>query len=214
MLRSKYLLILIIIAFISCSTHEEKTTKEINKIFSKSEITDLNKLVRYFEDKIESKNKNTNDNYKNWIIELSDEDYISEHKFKDVLNIYKKIDKKTFNEIWGFNKSIYRNTNDTLKRLSLAYDKKYHKFLELLGQNSPKMKWYSTKSYKDGDLPQLYELQSLFITVDTINGSYKTQESYDLNERLLITISSIKHFDNYYRKDKWIENKNSVQQHL
>ena len=67
------------------------------------------------------------------------------------------------------------------------------------------MAWYSKNAYQSGDLPQLMALHNLFIKIDTINEKHKVQTNFDFNERVLISISSLKHFDNYNRKEKWSE---------
>jgi len=202
-LRSTIFLFLIILS--SCNNEEIRTTKELDKIFTKSEIKDINKLVVFFEKRISSTDSKLNQRYKNWIISISnlEDNTWDKFNFEDQLNIYKLLDKNTFNEIWQFNEMRYLESKDTLKHLNLAYDKKYHKYLTELGRNSEKMKWYSNKAYESGDLPQIMDLQNLFVTIDTINENHKVQSNYDFNEKLVITISSLKNFDNYHRREKW-----------
>ncbi|MGB1268657.1 MAG: hypothetical protein ACPG45_02885 [Flavobacteriaceae bacterium] len=205
MSTKKHSIIFILIIFCSCNSYKTETTEELRNIFTNREIKDINRLVDFFETRMNSNKHNLNDKYKHWIISNSniEDDTWEKFNLKDLLQVYKKIDSTTFNEIWQFNEMRYLETKDTLSYLNLAYEKKYHQYLVELGKKSKKMEWYANKAYQSGDLPQLMDLHNLFITVDTINESPKIQPNYDFNERVLITISSIKHYDNYHRKEKF-----------
>ncbi|MDC9724048.1 MAG: hypothetical protein PSN34_14925, partial [Urechidicola sp.] len=90
---------------------ELKTTPELSKIFTESEIADINTLVDYFESKIQIEGESLEDLYKGVLYSSAtyDESFFSLNIFnlEDLESTFDKIEKKTFKEIWNYSGTIY-----------------------------------------------------------------------------------------------------------
>lgn len=203
------LLISSLFLIFSCQKeNNSRTSPELTQIFNEQEIKDIKILVNYFEEEIQELNSNIDSAYVDFI--RSYEDLVLSKKMKfdydKLLTVFDTIDKNTFDEIWQFNKSVYhRQSNDTLKSIGIAYEKKYHNYLDLLGKKNEKYKEYAKHTSFSGDFPEYPVLLYLLIDLETISGKevliYKNFN--DFNRRVVLAMSVIKSIDEENRCEKW-----------
>tara|TARA_R110001583_G_scaffold195006_1_gene368456 strand:+ start:231 stop:677 length:447 start_codon:yes stop_codon:yes gene_type:complete len=101
--------------------------------------------------------------------------------FKQQLEMYNKIDKSTFNEIWDFQKKWTTKTqSDTLKHLGLSYTGKYKDFLQNYGKVNKAIHQYSESFNASGDLSPTMTAGLLM--------SYEYYDISDIRTKLIIAI--------------------------
>ena len=196
---------MILISCTSSKSTELKSNKTISETFNKSEIKDLQIIFDFFNGQIcDSKKLNTNslnECYEKYCSEIREQqkteyEFNPKVNFEQQLEIYKQIDKSTFNEIWYFQKSLpIRERKDTLKYISLNTRGKYIKFLEKYGEENKAIFEYfdSLKNAED---------MSPVMFADLIM-SYEKYETKDIRTKLFISIHYLTLNDQFYRKEKY-----------
>ena len=156
MRRNIFLFIVALVATISCTRSQVVPLKDdpnVNKIFNKEEISDLNMIVKFFNDNL-VKNKNgqdINQFYHEYFKKVNTSEslenlrthigLVNSNRLKKLIDKLK--DKRIFHEIWKYSYQYKYKTNDTVsRRLSLNLQGKYFKLLELQGKNDNLIKQY------------------------------------------------------------------------
>ena len=193
---------------ISCTTSEStelKSNKTISETFNKSEIKDLQIIFDFFNGQIcDSKKLNNdllNDCYEKYCSEIREQQktengFNPKVNFEKQLEMYKKIDKSTFEKIWYFQQSWpHREQKDTLKYISFSPETKYFEFLEKYGKENKLVNYYSDSFKAAGDISP------------TMNASlimqYELYDISDLRTKLIIAIHYLTLNDQFYRKEKY-----------
>ena len=191
--------------FIGCSTINDdsfESNPTISNVFSKSEIKDLKTLMIYFNEQIcvtqQIEITKISDCYQSFFKRMSQAtsagDINIKIPFDDQQNIYKKISKTTFEEIWDFGKSWKPNSSDTLKHIHFKYDGKYMRFLEELGKDDKMIKYYLEAFKSAGDMsPSM---------VSPLLMNYENYNIEDIRIRLFVAIHYLTLNDKIKRIEK------------
>ncbi len=202
-LTLQILIYLILAIGCSAATNDFKSDKTINKIFNKDEIKDLETLVNFFENQIclgqniDTQNKqDCYERFFNHMVQCEKTgEVILNISFDEQKNIYNKISKSTFNQIWAFGKTWEYNSTDTLKYLYFNEKGKYIKFLKEFGQDNKFVKGYYDTFELIGDISP-----SMFAEIIM---RYKEFDISDARFRLLLAIHYLTVNDDYERKEKY-----------
>jgi len=186
-----------LLLFISCNTKYSLT--ELNKNFSTEQITDLNKITKFFKSQVCSDNKS---NFKKCFEKIPFDKLQAEGKgvwsyinFKEQRNLYTQISKSTFNEIWMFGKVTYYPSKITGKSICSVYNGKYQKYLIDLGKKNPFIAKYAKRLIASGDFNS-FDLQYWDIL--------KNENYFDLNDpniQLILAIHYLSLNDQIKRKE-------------
>jgi len=200
----KNLLLLIITIFaLSCNSQRQNdlsNDEAIKESFNKSEIKDLSKIQRFFDQSIGVTDytnekeilKAYSDFFKvNTEIEMASEIKIpfSISAQKDLNN---QLDKSFFDEIWIYRETIANNTGDTLTDMELNLSGKFVAFLKKQGLQDKKFEnYYKTISLAGDVSPSL---------VAVIAKNFNDYDIEDPKIRLLIAIHYLTINDNLNKK--------------
>ena len=208
---TKNINILIILFFpLVFFSQETRTTLELNKVFTESEIKDINTLVNYFESKIKIGDKELEQCYKDWFWTIQNSGFesvydISIFDFNGQIEVYKIINKSTFNEIWTFTKQYNLGSKDTLKVVVPNFDGKYLQYIKEIGKRRIEVKDY----YESIDWSFEYGMISalpVFLKRSTVDNDWEFRNGFkDYNDKIILTITTLTVVDNVYRKEKWGE---------
>lgn len=213
----KKLLSLILFCMIFFTSCEEKhTSKEVEAIFTTSEIADLNVLLNHFESTIQIEGKSREASYKHWLESPHTHNKVmteAEKKaFKKQLEAYAKIDNSTFNEIWTFTKNFqFKPKIDTLKTIAINQDGKYISYLKILAENNPNYKQYLEKIYATGMLNGGLHLKNIALQY---HPKKDVEKGFDIiyiadlnnyNTRLTLAIHALHVNDDILRREKWVD---------
>ena len=185
---------------ISCNVENSRQkslgeSKSLNQVFNKKEISDLYKILTFFDNQIMNsfKSESLIESYNMFNakdLEFEKDGLIFGNiPFSKQKYIYHSIDKSTFNEVWRLGKSIEGNG----KELSIVFinpNGKYANYLQLLGAKNNFIKNYSKVIEETGDIPPtlLY----------SITHNYKDLNISDENIRLVIAIHYLTLNDNLH----------------
>lgn len=181
--------LLFTILFISCNINkQEKKTLEdyplIIKTFNQSEISDLKKVLSFFDNemRIEFKSKSIQKNYSSFykksLKELDSGRIYVGFTFKKQAKLIEELKETTFNGIWDVGKSF--TEKDTINVINLKVKGVYAKFLKELGKENKAIKRYID------DLVFNYDItpeQSYFFI-----NNYDSLDITDERVRLMIAI--------------------------
>ncbi|MGH1386223.1 hypothetical protein [Kordia sp.] len=196
------LLISSLFLIFSCQKeNNSRTSPELTQIFNEQEIKDIEMLVSYVEKELKAKTK-TDDIDKAYQEFLGTyfENYFNDinetFTYEDIKNLYSTIDKNTFNTIWQYNKGFNFVLKDSTKSINMAYEKKYMKYLDVLGEKSLKIKGYVNSTRASGVTP-IYSIPPLLFTFNTESRKPEIPKTFgDYNTRVyrsidLITIADL-----------------------
>lgn len=133
---------------VSCKTEKRpRMTTELATNFSYQNIEDIDKIVSYVETKLKShyKTKNIDKAYNAFVTEYLPKNFnhIDSIFTPDELQkLLSSIHRETFNKIWSYEKVFSSSRKDSTQRMSLAFQKKYIKYLAVLGENDTILKEY------------------------------------------------------------------------
>lgn len=198
------IMIIACLVIFSCKTENNYTSKEVRKVFNQQEIKDLKILVDYFESKIKVDGKDMESCYKDWIMTLADEEInndIQIFNYKELLELYKKIDSSTFNQIWLLGESFNRFGNKVYsKSNSPNLYGKYLEFLKEVGKERVNVAEHAEEILGMNDYDSILYLFFEFNEKEAwIVGDFA-----DYNNKLIVTIHTLNYADMYYRKEKLI----------
>lgn len=191
-----YFLLFASLLFTSCDK-PKNTTKELEEVFSKEEIKDLNVLVDYFESKLN--NDNLEKSYEDVVLAAANHDNtkfdINKFNIKELRGLYKKIDPSLFNQIWVFGGSSF-NEKDTVRILNLRNDKKYVKFLKKVGLKNLRVNEYVEELLTYNEPGYMHKI---FIDYDYNKKKINLIGDFnDYNNRVIITIHVLTKLDYWY----------------
>ena len=201
----KIIYIIITVILTSCSTSESielKSNKTISETFNESEINDLQIIFDFFNGQICDSNKldynSLNECYEKYCSEIREQQKTENQfnpkvDFEQQLEMYKNINKSTFNQIWGLSKSWNYKTSDTLKYLGLNTVGKYNMFLKKYGEeNKPIFEYYENFNAAGDISPSMNA--SLIM-------QYELYDISDLRTKLIMAIHYLTLNDQIYRKE-------------
>lgn len=197
---AKILSIGILIISISCS--KEYSSPELRKNFTKEQISDFKKITEFFTQQICNNNQNLNFKscFEKMLPELVEKGFIpilENIDFEKQKEMYNSISKSTFNEIWGFGKTIRYKDKKEYKSIGANMNGKYLTFLSDVGINNKYISEYAEMTYSIGDFESMSLLQ---------NHIYNYPKDLDLNDiniQILISIHYLTQNDNEKRNEKW-----------
>ncbi|MDP3352955.1 MAG: hypothetical protein Q8S44_04370 [Flavobacteriaceae bacterium] len=116
--------------------------------------------------------------------------------FEQQLEMYKQIDKSTFNKIWYFQKSWpHKEQKDTLKNISFRPENKYFEFLEKCGKDNKAVNYYSDTFKASGDISPSMNASLIM--------QYELYDISDIRTKLIIAIHYLTLNDQNWRKEKY-----------
>ncbi|MBC8489660.1 MAG: hypothetical protein H8D45_26880 [Bacteroidetes bacterium] len=195
--------IIALIILIGCSGSNQENLQSnstIIKIFNKSEIRDLTRILEFFNKQIctnqQLGKKNFNDCYLSFFERMSEVEKIGSIKIKisfdEQKKMYAQLSDSTFNQIWTFGKVVNRLSNDTLQQIEIKYDCKYVDFLNQLGKDYNVINKYYENFRSIGDIgPSM--VADLLINHDSYNFK-------DIRVKLFVAIHYLTLNDQYERK--------------
>ncbi|MCF6347024.1 MAG: hypothetical protein L3J20_01830 [Flavobacteriaceae bacterium] len=186
----KTIIIFFLIIAVSCITNDSnqkslKNSEALNKIFSKEEVSDLHKVLTFFDTQIMDsfKSESLNESYGMFNLrdlELKKEGLIfGDIPLLEQKKIISSLGESTFNEVWLLGKS-FRENGEEVSILFINPDGKYANYLEELGVRNGFFKNYIKIVKETGDIPPI-----LFYS---ITDNYKDFDISDENIRLVIAI--------------------------
>ncbi|MEX0811022.1 MAG: hypothetical protein WD048_02320 [Chitinophagales bacterium] len=197
------LLFLSFTMFIGCSKKANKLThiKEINSVFTESEIEDLEVLFDFFNNSIcNNKIEYLTDCYYDFFDKVktsADSGSLYLHiPIEDQLALYDQLNDSTFYQIWAIGKSWnHEDTDDTLKSVYYRWDGKFFEFLKQAGKQNEFAKAYLESVEAAGSPPP-----SL---VASITYNYKELGIEDLRVKFILAIHFLTLNDEYKREEKY-----------
>jgi len=181
-----------------------KSNKTISETFNASEINDLQIILDFFNGQIcDSKNRSynsLNQCYEKYCLEIREQQKIengfnSKIDFEQQLEMYKRLNSKSFDNIWQIDKSWNYKSSDTLQYLGLNYVGKYQNFLKKYGEENKVIFDYYDHFKAAGD-----------ISPSIIAGLIMNYELYDISDirtKLVIAIHYLTLNDQNWRKEKY-----------
>jgi len=168
----------------------------LTQIFNEQEIKDIEILVSYVEKELKIKTK-TDDIDKAYqeFLNTYHENYFNDinetFRYEDIKNLYSTIDENTFNTIWQYNKGFNFVLKDSTKNINIAYEKKYMKYLDVLGKKSLKIKEYVNATRATGATP-MYSIPPLLFIFNTESRKPEIPKTFgDYNTRVYRSIDII-----------------------
>ncbi|WP_298519196.1 hypothetical protein [uncultured Kordia sp.] len=195
------LLLVSSLCIFSCQKEDQqRTSPELTQIFNEQELKDIEMLVSVVEDKL-LKNSDTKDIDKAFQLFIKDNLENLPNKFdlfnyEEVEKLYNTIDKGTFNNIWSYIKGYNFVLKDSTREITMAYERKFMNYIELLGNKDPKLKEYinhikTTGTSSNFLYPPLltnYNQEKETLEAPTKFGDYNTRVYRAID---IITISDI-----------------------
>jgi len=177
-------------------------SKEITESFSKKEIKDLEKTVKFFSIEMcgtgisfeECMNNSINDLAENgWQLILRNID------INNQLNLYRSFESDIFEEIWTFCRTS--NPREGWIRRSICYNQegKYDEFLSKVGQENPIVKAYHEDLKTSGDFIGIVRFER---EIYHKTGKIDVE---DPNIQLILAIEYLSQNDNEKRREPWSE---------
>lgn len=200
----KLLLIAFVIGLTNCTVNQSKLSdnKTFRKIFSESEIQDLQSLYDFFNESICS-DPNTEDLtkcYKEFFnkLEKSEEtdDIHLDIPFDKQMKVYDSFSDSTFNEIWTFGKSwnYQEAPQDTFRTVHFNPNGKYLKFLKRTGRDDKVIRNYYESIIATGD-----------ISPSVIAGLLNNYEQYnikDIRVKFIVAVHCLNLNNRFERREK------------
>jgi len=191
----------------SCSTSEStdlKSNKTISETFNESEIKDLQIIFDFFNNQIcnskKLNNESLNECYEIYCYEIREQrktgfNFNSKIDFEKQLEMYKRIDKSTFKEIWYFQNRKDINSLDNYKYLEYSYLGKYKSFLKNYGQENKAIhNFYEGIEFEGGINPS---------TLGGLDIHYENFDISDIRTKLVIAIQYLTFNDQLERIEKY-----------
>ena len=193
----------------SCVSKKEiRSTPELEQVFTKEELKDINTIVDFYEERLKKQAKtNQLDSafYKFGKHTIYEEFFdFSGFDHKSLRKLYKDIDQKTYLEIWEENPGYNFAVKDSIKMFNAAYDQKFMRFLKVIGNKNPKIKSIQEGFEATGSIQYLV-LQTLHLDFDDDGYNPRLSKNIgDFNNRFICSVFTIIVIENYYR-DKVID---------
>jgi len=176
-------IILVLFLLYSCTTNFETT--ELKSHFDTEQISDLKVLTKFFKSKICEDNSSGFKNcYENIYPEFLEKDWnpiLERIEYKNQIEVYKQINKSTFNDIWTFCEITECCPDIKYNRACLNLDGKYFSFLKEISNSNTIVNKYTKWIIETGDI-QLGYLE---------NEILNNQSEFNLNNPNLQVILAI-----------------------
>lgn len=193
--------------FVSCShsSNDLSENKTFQKVFTASEINDLQRLFDFFNESIcEGVNSNLDRCYELYLKQIREERDTVSGAFKINLSydeqksVYEQLTDSTFNQIWWFGKAFFFNPPDTMKYIYFNTQGKYLEFLKLMGEEDRVIKGYAEGvENSGGDIPP-----------SLVAGVLMNYEYYNLSDirvKFIVAVHYITLNDVMFRDEKYID---------
>jgi hypothetical protein len=199
-MKKNLFIVFLIVGLSGCASRQSKLSdnRTFNKIFTHSEIQELQILFDFFNENIcvDNEAKNLTKCYKEFFkrFEKTEEFDIP---LEEQLILYDKISENTFQEFWGFGKSwnvLFEAPQDTFKLIYLKIDGKYIDFLKEVARNDKVIENYYQNLVTIGDLSPTI-VAELFYDYD----KYKIR---DIRVKFIVAIHYLTLNDIWFRREK------------
>jgi hypothetical protein len=193
----------------SCVSKKEiRSTPELEQVFTKEELKDINTIVDFYEERLkkQAKTNQLDSAFYKFGKHTIYEDFFDFSGFdhKSLRQLYKDIDKKTYKEIWEENPGYNFAIKDSIKMFNATYDQKFMRFLKVIGSKNPKIKSIQEGFEATGSIQYLV-LQTLHLDFDDDGYNPRLSKNIgDFNNRFICAVFTIIVIENYYR-DKVID---------
>ena len=173
-----------------------RSTPELAQIFNTEEIEDINLIVEFFEKSIQKQTnmKHLDSAYIEFAKQnLEDELFHFEgFEYTDVRQLFDDLAPTTFKNIWDHNRGFNRRTKDSIKSITIAYEKKYMNFLSLIGTKNPTIE-YITDNIKATGSFDPYSHYILFRQFDKEGKqiSHFPKQLGDFNRRVIVAVTAL-----------------------
>jgi hypothetical protein len=184
------------LAIYGCSPSFE--SKELNSNFTKSELSDLQKLTDFFQSQmcVDAANfKSCADSIVPQLIEHGYLPILENIDYQSQVQLYQTFESGLFSEIWSFCENRNFRSGITHHSVCLNADGKYVKFLADLSLRNSDLKEYYDLLISSGDWESMGLLETKLIT---------NPKSYDLNDpcmQVLVSVHFLTQNDQQKRKD-------------
>lgn len=189
--------IILTLSFLTFSCQKEvRSTPELAQIFNTEEIEDINLIVEYFEKSIQKQTnmKHLDSAYIEFAKQnLQDEFFHFEgFEYKDVRQLFDDIAPNTFENIWDYSRGFNYRTKDSIKMITIAYEKKYMNYMSLIGTKNGTIK-YITDNIKASGSFESYSLYTLFRQFDKEGKQISRipKELGDFNRRMIVAVTAL-----------------------
>jgi hypothetical protein len=196
------LIFTILLSNCGTSAQELQSNSTIQEVFSTSEISDLNKILTFFESEICSDLTEVTDVnvcYANFFSTLrsavEEGEFPIDINFDKQREMYNELNDSTFANIWTINKSLKYKSKDTLQSISYLYNGKFANLLERTGKDYPIIEGYSESFKEAGDITPS-------ITANFIKNPSKLNLN-DPSVKLIVAIHYLTLNDQYLRKEPY-----------
>lgn len=204
----RLLLFLIPILFLlSCShsSNDLSENKTFQKVFTASEINDLQRLFDFFNESICSSTSQDLDKcYEAFLtktkagVDTTTGEFWIDVPFDKQREFYNSIDSSVFNEIWWLGKAYHPNGGDTTQYIYLNPEGKYLEFLNAVGENDEVISNYTLRIENfAGEIPP-----SL---ITGVLIGYKNFNIYDIRVKFILAIHYLTLNDRMYRDEEYID---------
>ncbi|MEM6721207.1 MAG: hypothetical protein AAF611_17895 [Bacteroidota bacterium] len=196
------LLLASLFSFLSCKT-AFRTTSELEAFFNRQELKDINTIVSYYEDRIK---KQTNLNQ----IDSAFQKFAKQAVFQQIPDfsgfdiqslqqLYSDLNPKTYAQIWDENSGFSLITNDSIKTLTIAYEKKFMNYLKVVGKKKPKITFVHSKVEAKGSVDD-FLLFTLYQDFDNDGTNARLSKKIgDFNNRFITAVFTITIAENMRR---------------
>ena len=145
----------VIILQLNFSCKSQYSATELNKNFTAEQIADLNKITKFFKSEMclhmDSDFKTCYERTPHEYLEATVNGFWTNIDFEKQKELYKEIEKSTFNEIWMFCESTYYPSETKAKDLCAVTKGKYIKYLIDLGKTNQRIAKYVERIQGSGD---------------------------------------------------------------
>jgi hypothetical protein len=195
-----------VLILLNCSNSSNlnlESNQTVKSVFNKSEIKDLSRILKFFNEQICSIQRvdqvNPSECYRSFFERMkktSDEGFINiEIPYKEQQILYTQIRESTFEEIWSIGKSWIPHTTDTTKSIYYNHEGKFVAFLKELGNENKMIKNYYDAYESCGDICPS-------IVADLIMN-YENYDIKDVRVQLVVAIHYLTLNDQTERNEKY-----------
>lgn len=195
------IVLLVFILTLNFSCKSQFHSVELDNNFTKNQIEDFQKMTVLFQTQICKDDKESFKNCfeKNLPLLLENGSNIITAKidYNKQRQLYTSISESTFNEIWDFCKTQYRNDERNYRTVCGKHQGKYQKFLKEVGQNNPHINDYYLSMISAGDFDNSGQLETAI---------YQFPNDFNLNDpniQIILTIQYLTINDQENRKEIW-----------
>lgn len=188
---------------VSCShsSNDLSENKTFQKVFTESEINDLQRLFDFFNESICESGSESKDCYQAFFTKMEPSQMSGEIdleiSFEKQQNVYQHLEGSTFYEIWDLGRGIYFDPLDTLNTISLQTRGKFFKFLKEVAKGDRVISFYAENLEKAGGMPPSMIAHLL--------KNYEYYKISDVRVRFIIAIHYLTLNDFLKRKEKYLD---------